>query len=135
YDLMSAQEARLGYGDSHGHAGVPHESPWVVTLPLILLAIPSVCAGWVIGTFVFGDYFGSSIYVAQGHDAVRKMGEEFHGVLPMILHGLTALPFWLALAGAGIAWFIYIARPELPGILRAKWGGRGPVRRGKHGCH
>jgi NADH-quinone oxidoreductase subunit L len=108
--------------DDHGHGGVPHEPPWVVTLPLILLAIPSVCAGWVIGDFVFGDYFGSSIYVAEGHDAVRKMAEEFHGVLPMILHGLTALPFWLALAGAGIAWFIYIARPELPGILRAKWG-------------
>jgi len=118
----SAHEEPHGDGDAHAHAGVPHESPWVVTLPLILLAIPSVCAGWVIGTFVFGDYFGSSIYVAQGHDAVRKMAEEFHGVLPMILHGLTALPFWLALAGAGIAWFIYIARPELPGILRAKWG-------------
>jgi len=118
----SAREEPHGDGDAHAHAGVPHESPWVVTLPLILLAIPSVCAGWVIGNFVFGDYFGSSIYVAQGHDAVRKMAEEFHGVLPMILHGLTALPFWLALAGAGIAWFIYIARPELPGILRAKWG-------------
>jgi len=118
----SAREEPHGHGDAQAHAGVPHESPWVVTLPLILLAIPSVCAGWVIGNFVFGDYFGSSIYVAQGHDAVRKMAEEFHGVLPMILHGLTALPFWLALAGAGIAWFIYIARPELPGILRAKWG-------------
>jgi NADH-quinone oxidoreductase subunit L len=121
----SAHEDPHGHGDAHddhGHGGVPHESPWVVTLPLILLAIPSVCAGWVIGDFVFGDYFGSSIYVAEGHDAVRKMAEEFHGVLPMILHGLTALPFWLALAGAGIAWFIYIARPELPGILRAKWG-------------
>jgi len=121
----SAHEEPHSHGDTHddhGHGGVPHESPWVVTLPLILLAIPSVCAGWVIGDFVFGDYFGSSIFVAQGHDAVRKMAEEFHGVLPMILHGLTALPFWLALAGAGIAWFIYIARPELPGILRAKWG-------------
>ena len=106
----------------HGHGGVPHESPWVVTLPLILLAIPSVCAGWVIGDFVFGDYFGHSIYVAEAHDGVRKMAEAFHGVLPLVLHGLTALPFWLALAGAGIAWFIYIARPELPPILRARWG-------------
>src|SRR5580765_4622204 len=121
----SAREEPHSHGDTHddhGHGGVPHESPWVVTLPLILLAIPSVCAGWVIGDFVFGDYFGSSIYVAEGHDALRKMAEEFHGVLPMILHGLTALPFWLALSGAGIAWFIYIARPALPAILRAKWG-------------
>jgi NADH-quinone oxidoreductase subunit L len=108
--------------DEHGHGGVPHESPWVVTLPLILLAIPSVCAGWVIGDFVFGDYFGTSIYIAEGHDGVKHMAEEFHGVLPMVLHGLTALPFWLALAGAGIAWFIYIARPDLPPVLRAKWG-------------
>jgi NADH-quinone oxidoreductase subunit L len=109
--------------NDHGHGGgVPHESPWVVTVPLIMLAIPSICAGWVIGDFVFGDYFGSSIYVAEGHEAIKKMAEEFHGVLPMVLHGLTALPFWLALAGAGIAWFIYIVRPELPAVLRAKWG-------------
>src|ERR1019366_8542244 len=84
--------------DEHGHGGgIPHESPWVVTVPLILLAIPSVCAGWVMG-----DYFGSSIYIAEAHEGVKKMAEEFHGVLPMIMHGLTALPFWLALAGAAI---------------------------------
>jgi NADH-quinone oxidoreductase subunit L len=108
--------------DEHGHGGIPHESPWVVTVPLIMLAIPSICAGWVIGDFVFGDYFGSSIYIAEGHEGIKRMAEEFHGVLPMVLHGLTALPFWLALAGAGIAWFIYIVRPELPAVLRAKWG-------------
>jgi NADH-quinone oxidoreductase subunit L len=107
--------------DDHGH-GVPHESPWVVTVPLILLAIPSVCAGWVIGDFVFGGYFGSSIFFAEGHEGIKKMAEEFHGVLPMVLHSITTLPFLLALAGAGIAWFIYIARPELPPVLRAKWG-------------
>ena len=116
-----------GHGrDEHGHDehahGVPHESPWVVTLPLILLAIPSICAGWVIGDVVFGRYFGSSIYIAEGHEGIKKMAEEFHGVLPMVLHSVTTLPFWLALAGAGIAWFIYIARPDLPPVLRAKWG-------------
>ena len=107
--------------DEHGH-GVPHESPWVVTLPLILLAIPSVCAGWVIGDFVFGGYFGDSIFFAEGHEGVKKMAEDFHGVLPMVLHSFSTLPFLLALAGAGIAWFIYIVRPELPPVLRAKWG-------------
>jgi NADH-quinone oxidoreductase subunit L len=112
-----------GHGhDDHGHGGVPHESPWVVTVPLILLAIPSICAGWVIGDFVFGDYFGSSIYIAEGHEGIKKMAEEFHGVLPMVLHSVITLPFWFALAGAGIAWFIYIARPDLPAVLRAKWG-------------
>ena len=94
-----------------------------MTLPLILLAIPSICAGWVIGEVVFGDYFGDSIYIAEGHEAVRKMGAEFHGVLAMILHSFTTLPFWLAFAGAAIAWFIYVARPDLPPVLRAKWGG------------
>jgi NADH-quinone oxidoreductase subunit L len=108
--------------DDHGHGGMPHESPWVVTLPLILLAIPSIGAGWVIGDFVFGGYFGSSIYFAEAHEGVKKMAEEFHGVLPMVMHSVTTLPFWLAVAGAGIAWFIYILRPELPPVLRAKWG-------------
>ena len=108
--------------DDHGHNGLPHESPWVVTLPLILLAIPSVCAGWIIGKFVYGGYFGDSIFVAAGHEGLKKMAEEFHGVVPMILHSFTTLPFLLALAGAGIAWFIYIARPDLPPVLRAKWG-------------
>ena len=122
-----ATHAHTGHGhdgqghDDHGHT-VPHESPWVVTLPLILLAIPSICAGWVIGEVVFGDYFGDSIYIAEGHEAVRKMAEEFHGVLPMVLHSFTTLPFWLAFAGAAIAWFIYVARPDLPAVLRAKWG-------------
>ena len=109
------------HGAGHGHV---HESPWVVTLPLILLAIPSICAGWVIGDFVFGDYFGNSIYIAAGHDGVKKLGAEFHGVLPMVLHSITTLPFWLALAGAAIAWFIYIARPDLAAVWRAKWGVR-----------
>jgi NADH-quinone oxidoreductase subunit L len=120
----SKHEEPHGHGDADDehHGGVPHESPWVVTLPLILLAIPSIFAGWVIGDFVYGDYFGNSIFIAENHEGLRKMAEEFHGALPMVLHSVTSLPFWLALAGAGIAWFIYIARPDLPGVLRAKWG-------------
>ena len=124
---VSKHEEPHGHGDTEGHhapehGGAPHETPWVVTLPLILLAIPSICAGWVIGTFVFGDYFGNSIFISEAHEGVKKMAEEFHGVGPMIVHGLTALPFWLALSGAAIAWFLYIVRPDLPGVLRAKWG-------------
>ena len=106
--------------DDHGHGGVPHESPWVVTVPLILLAIPSVCAGWLIGDIVYGDYFGSSITVAAAHPAMAELAEEFHGGIPMILHAVTGLPFWFALAGAGSAWFLYIVRPDLPAVLREK---------------
>ena len=118
------RHAHHGHGhahDEHGHHGPaePHESPKVVTVPLILLAIPSVAAGWLIGPMLFGTYFGDSIYVAAGHPAMATLGEEFHGVVAMILHGLTAPPFWLALAGAVLAWYLYIARPELPARIKS----------------
>jgi NADH-quinone oxidoreductase subunit L len=106
--------------DSHGHP--PHESPLVVTVPLVLLAIPSVVSGWVIGEVVFGGYFGGAIVVADAHAAVKEMAGEFHGIVPMMLHGLTQAPFWLALAGAAVAWVLYIARPEMAGIVRSKAG-------------
>ena len=111
--------------DDHSHDSrhaKPHESPWVVTLPLVLLAIPSVCAGWIIGQFVFGDYFGNAIAVSPAHPAIATLKLQFHGVIGMITHGLTSLPFWLALSGAGVAYYIYIVRPDLPAVLRAKWG-------------
>jgi NADH-quinone oxidoreductase subunit L len=89
-------------------------------VPLILLAIPSICAGWVIGDVVFGDYFGSSIYIAAAHPAVAELAAEFHGVVPMMLHGFHGLPFWLAFAGAACAWFLYILRPDLPAVVRQR---------------
>jgi len=106
----------------HGHAHAPHESPWVVTLPLVLLAIPSVCAGWVIGTMLYSGYFGDSIYFSPQHPVMATLKEEFHGVIPMMLHGLTSLPFWFATAGFASAWVLYIARPDLPAVLRARAG-------------
>ena len=112
-------EAGHGHHD-HGHA--PHETPAVVTVPLILLAIPSICAGWIIGWIVFGDYFGSAIAVAPKHEWIAEMAREFHGVWSMMAHGLTALPFWFATAGLATAWYLYIARPELPAIVRSKAG-------------
>jgi len=111
------------YGAS-GHA--PHESPWVVTVPLIVLAIPSIAAGWAIGNIVYGGYFGDSIYIAAVHNGLAELTAEFQGVLPMIAHGFSELPLWLALAGAGSAWFLYIVRPDLPAVLREKL--RLPVR-------
>jgi NADH-quinone oxidoreductase subunit L len=106
--------------DSHHHA--PHESPAVVTLPLILLAIPSLCAGWIIGDFVYGSYFGEAIYVAPGHAVVAELAKSYHGVLPMIMHGLTTAPFWFALTGLAAAWYLYIVRPDLAPVLRHKAG-------------
>lgn len=109
--------------DDHGHGHgthEPHESPKVVTVPLILLAIPAVAAGWFIGPILFGGYFGSSIVVAPEHAALAHMQTEFHGVFAMMLHALGTLPFWLAVSGAATAWFLYIKRPDLPAVIKHK---------------
>jgi NADH-quinone oxidoreductase subunit L len=105
----------------HGHGHEPHESPAVVTVPLILLAIPSVCAGWFIGPVLFGGYFGSAIAVAPAHDVLAQLGKDFHGVLAMIAHGFVTPPLWLALAGLVTAWYLYLVRPDLPGAIKERF--------------
>jgi NADH-quinone oxidoreductase subunit L len=106
--------------DAHGHP--PHESPLVVTVPLVLLAIPSVISGWVIGDVVFGGYFGSSIVISEAHPGVKEMAEEFHGVVPMVAHAVSTAPFWLALAGAVLAGYLYLIRPGMAEVVRRKAG-------------
>jgi len=101
-----------------------HESPWVVTLPLILLAIPSVMIGWPgIGPLLFGDYFQGAIVVAPAHDVLGDLGREYHGPAAFVLHGLTGPAVWLAAAGVLAAWFLYLKRPALAAVLREKAGG------------
>ncbi|MBS0193318.1 MAG: NADH-quinone oxidoreductase subunit L [Proteobacteria bacterium] len=103
--------------DDHGHHGPvePHESPWVVTLPLILLAIPSVVIGWsTVGPMLFGHFFDGAIVIdAAKHPAVATMAEEFHGPLAMALHGFAGAPFWIALSGFALATYIYLLHPAL----------------------
>ena len=106
--------------DAHGHP--PHESPAVVTVPLILLAVPSVVSGWVIGDVLFGGYFGGSIFIADSHPGVKEMAAEFHGIVPMTLHAVGTAPFWLALAGAALAGYLYLVRPEMADVVRSKAG-------------
>src|SRR5438034_1184905 len=106
--------------ETHDHA--PHESPAVVTVPLVLLAIPSICAGWLIGPVLFGDYFAGSIAIAPSHPGLREMAGEFHGVLPMAAHAVRTIPFWLTAAGIAAAWYLYILKPELHARLRKKAG-------------
>jgi NADH-quinone oxidoreductase subunit L len=101
-----------------------HESPWVVTLPLVLLAIPSVAIGWpVVGAVLFGDYFGNSLYVAPAHDVLGRLGEHYHGPWAFVLHGLASPAVWLAAAGVLVAWYLYLRRPALAEDLRARAGG------------
>jgi len=99
--------------DSHTKEHL-HESPWVVTLPLVVLAIPTVISGWFIGSIVFGDYFANAIYIASAHDAIEKLRVEFTGIGGMMIHALSTAPFWLSVAGIFTAWFLYSARTEIP---------------------
>jgi NADH-quinone oxidoreductase subunit L len=109
--------------DDHGHhGGKPHETPWVVTLPLILLAIPSVLIGAIgIETMLYGGYFGDAIFISEHHHALKEMHEEFHGAFSMALHSLTTLPLWLAIAGVASAAFFYLKRPDIPAAIQKKF--------------
>ncbi|WP_449370943.1 NADH-quinone oxidoreductase subunit L [Thiomonas sp.] len=107
-----------GHDDAHGHSGAhePHESPWVVTVPLIMLAIPSVLAGYLfIQPLLYGDYFGHSIFVnIAAHPAMHDLAEHWHGQMQMMVHGLTSLPLWLALAGIATAYYGYMVNLRFP---------------------
>ncbi len=96
----------------------PHESPAVVTVPLILLAIPSVVAGYFIAPMLFGDFFGDSIIVHHQHDVLADVGEEFHGAFAFVLHGMMQWPFLLAMSGIAVAYFLYMMRPDIPAKLQ-----------------
>jgi len=91
-----------------------HESPRVVTLPLILLAIPSVILGGLtIGSMLFGGFFGDAIYVDEKHDVLAEIGSHYHGALAFVLHGFKTPALYLALAGAVSAWYIYLKNPSV----------------------
>ena len=106
-----------GHGDDHVHP--PHESPWVVTLPLVLLAVPSVVIGYLtMGPLLFGSFMADAITVdAVRHPAMAALQAEFHGPIAMALHGVQTLPFWLALGGVATAWLFYIQAPAIPAAL------------------
>ena len=106
--------------DGHGHdAHKPHESPWVVTVPLILLAIPSVVIGFMtINPMLFGDLFKDAIIVdAVKHPVMQELKSAFHGPVAMALHALSTAPFWLALAGVVTAWYMYLINPAVPAAI------------------
>jgi NADH-quinone oxidoreductase subunit L len=111
--------------DDHGHHGhgghEPHESPWVVTLPLVLLAIPSLVIGYLaVGNVAFGDWFNLSIFVDnKAHAGMGSMRSDFKDAMGMGMHGFTAAPFLLAMAGVALAWFLYLLRTDLPAKLAA----------------
>jgi NADH-quinone oxidoreductase subunit L len=119
----AADESHAAGGHEHGdgHGGAPRESPWVVTVPLVLLAIPSLYTGWAyIQPLLYGGFFGDSIVVLAPHNVLAELGKEFHGAFEMVRHAPSSVPFWLALGGIATAWYLYCRRPELPQIIAAR---------------
>ncbi len=112
-----------GHGhDDHGHHGdhSPHESPWVVTVPLVLLAIPSVVIGYMtIDPMLFGAFFKDAIFVdAERHHVMKELGEAFHGPVAMAMHAFSTLPFWLALGGVVVSYYMYMINPAVPAAIK-----------------
>ncbi len=108
------------HGHGHGHDEKPHETPWVVWLPLVLLAIPSVVIGaMTLMPMLFGKFFNGVIYVdAARHPAMAELAQEIHGWVPMALHGFSTAPFWLALAGVAASYYMYMVNPALPAAIK-----------------
>ena len=111
-----------GHGhDAHGHGDArPHESPWVVTVPLLLLAIPSVVIGYLtVQPMLFGEFLKDSIVVdAARHPAMAELARIFHGPLAMASHAFVTAPFWLALSGVALAYYMYMVNPALPAAVQ-----------------
>jgi NADH-quinone oxidoreductase subunit L len=124
----AAHDSHDAHDDHHDeHHGLapgekPHETPWVVTLPLVLLAIPSVVIGFItIDTMLFGDFFKGVIFVADKHEAMAELTHEFHSATAMAIHALTSVPFTLALSGVVAAWYCYMINPKVPSWFYQKF--------------
>ena len=105
--------------DDHGEHHAPHESPWVVTAPLVLLAIPSVLIGYLtIQPMLYGDFLKDAIVVnAAAHPAMSVIAGHFHGATAMALHAVSTLPFWLAVAGVAVSYYFYMVNPAIPAAI------------------
>jgi NADH-quinone oxidoreductase subunit L len=105
--------------DDHGESHEPHESPWVVTAPLVLLAVPSVVIGYLtIQPMLFGDFLKDAIVVdAARHGSMKALAEGFHGPVTMALHAFVTAPFWLAVAGVALSGWFYLKRPDIPAAI------------------
>ena len=101
-----------------------HETPWVVTVPLVLLAIPSAIIGWItVEPVLFGGYFGDAIVASEGKDVLAQLGAAWHGQVGMLTHALQTPVLYLALSGVFVAWFLYLKRPDIPATIQQKVSG------------
>ena len=125
YDQNPDAHHHDDHHDDHGHHGdgKPHESKWVVTLPLVLLAIPSVIIGFLtVDSMLFGDFFKNVIFVDPRHPAMATYAhhwhETFHGAVGFATHAVTTLPFWLTVAGFAVAYFLYMMNNNVAASIR-----------------
>jgi NADH-quinone oxidoreductase subunit L len=126
YDQLPTHAGDHGHDDHHHdqHSHEPHESPWVVTLPLILLAIPSVLLGaWMFGPVIVHNFFSGVIVVYPSHDVLAPLRGPDNSAMHMAIHGLTSLPFMLAALGVGLAYYLYVVNPAMPARLRDRFSG------------
>jgi len=120
------REARhMQHDEHHGLAphDKPHESPWVVTLPLVALAIPSLLIGYItIKPMLFSNFFQGAIYVDYAaHPVMLELAKDFHSAFSMGMHALISPPFLLAAAGVALSWFFYMKRPDIPAIIKTRF--------------
>jgi NADH-quinone oxidoreductase subunit L len=126
HDDHGAEEDAHGHDEHHGLAPgqKPHESPWVIWVPLVLLAIPSALIGFfTIEPMLFGSFFKNVIFVSEAHHAMEELQHDFHGPVQMALHGLTSLPFFLALAGVVSSYYLYMVKPSIPAMIKQRFHG------------
>jgi NADH-quinone oxidoreductase subunit L len=112
----------------HHHGGTPHESPWVVTLPLVLLAVPSLAIGYLtVQPLLFGGFFGDAITVLPDNDVLAFLAGHFHDPASFALEAVKHPPLWLALAGVAAAWYLYIRNPAASDRLATLFAPLRPV--------
>ena len=136
--VAKPHEAHHGHGDdhdsndvhaAHAHHGLapgqkPHETPWVVWLPLVVLAIPSLAIGYfTIEPMLYGSYFNGAIVINhEAHPVMLELQRKFHGAWALGVHSLATLPFWLAVGGVVTAWYFYLKKPLIPAYIKQKSG-------------
>ncbi len=100
------------------------ETPAVITVPLVMLAIPSAVIGWfTVGPVLFGNYFGDAINVSESHDVIAHMANAWRGSLALLMHSVVTPVFWLAAGGVFSAWFLYLKRPDIPAVISGRLAG------------
>ncbi|GBG14047.1 NADH-quinone oxidoreductase subunit L [Novimethylophilus kurashikiensis] len=154
YFMVFHGEERFGKAHHHEHHGdhadeeattdhhhglapgqKPHESPWVVTLPLVMLAIPSLIIGYVaIEPMLYGGFFNGVIFVnPEVHPAMHHLAHHFHGAAEMGLHAFTSLPLLLAASGVALSYFFTMKRPDIPEAIKHRFHGIYVILENKYG--